>query len=785
MIPSITRTWYLILLGLDPLRGACSGIISEAMAKRSKQRQHARAGGSSAVRPGGARPGSVVTADPNVEVRRGLDAFERGEYGVAIQAWTQARRAGAPEAVDRAIAEAHFRRALAATTDGRRAQELHEAVVPAPDHAVYQYHLGLAYHRQGQVGRAIVAYEAAGRLDPTNARYRRHLMLARLGDPGADAPTEDLVETAASPGDETSARHAALAALAQNRPADAVEALVGLGNPSPLTQLALGLAYLAADRPQAAVSCLTHLLDGDETATPDVRAMADVAAVVAQQRARDLDAALATLRVADAPVGDVPRRALAAAARALGRDLLLAERLDDAVAAWQRALDMDPRHEATRRMVGQAEEVLGTRAARAGAFAAAVQHWEAALVMQPGEPRILQNLALAAERLEQWEQASARWEELIAHWKRALRGSRQDHEASAELRRRLTVAHRRLADAHDAADDLPGAVRAIDRALNFDPSDVGLRLRAAELSLEDGAYGPAIDHLRRVLAVRPDDIRALIDLGAAYDLKGDERQAQSALERALTIEPGNQAAMSALAEVFHRRSDRLTDGGQLDQAVAAMARAIELEPGGVRHHQCLGRSYVQHGQLKLAERAFARAVALDPDDVRTRIEIGGTYLTSGYEKDAQRLFRQALRLRPGAVTHMAVGLTYMRIGYPEAAHRHFKHVLTEHDATTLHVLGKMLNDLGREVDAVRYLERAVALEPSTARTRLDLAWSYTFGLHSYDRAAGEIAEARRLALEADDQAVLAAAEAAAQGLATIVEEANAYRLPSWPGGFFR
>src|SRR5215212_9851262 len=120
------------------------------MAKRGKHKQQSRAAVSSGARPNGARPGPAVAADPAVEVRRGLAAFERGEYGVAIQAWTQARRAGAPEAVDRAIAEAHFRRALAATTDGRRVQELHEAVALAPEHAVYQYHLALAYHRQGQ-----------------------------------------------------------------------------------------------------------------------------------------------------------------------------------------------------------------------------------------------------------------------------------------------------------------------------------------------------------------------------------------------------------------------------------------------------------------------------------------------------------------------------------------------------------------------------------------------------------------------------------------------------------
>ncbi len=757
------------------------------MAKRNKHRQHARSSVSSGARPDGTRPGAVATLAPDVEVRRGLAAFERGELGVAIQAWTQARRAGAPETVDRAVAEAHFRRALAATSDGRRAQALNEAVALAPDHAVYRYHLALAYHRQGQVRQAILAYEAACRLDPTSTRYRRHLALARLGDAGADTRLEDVL-AGLPPGDEPSARLAALTALRQDKPLEAVEALIGLERSSPLTKLGLGVAHLVDGRPHTGVLSFTSVDDADEASSPDVQIAARIATVVALRRAGDLSAALDALRGTEVPTDATMRRALGVVARALGRELLLEERLDDALVAWQKALAVDPRDAALRRVMGQVHEVLGTRAARAGEYAEAAQHWEAALAEQPGEARILHNLALTAERLEQWDQVSARWEGLIAHWKRAMRGSRRDDEASADLRRRLTIAHHRLVDAYDAADDLTGAVRAIDRALNFDPSDLDLRLRAAELSLENNAYGPAIDHLRRVLAVRPDDVRVLTDLGAAYDLKGDERQAQSFLDRALTLDPGNRAAMATLAAVFHERGDRLLAEGQLGQAVAAMARAIELEPDAVRHHQCLGATYVRHGQLKLAEKAFARAVAIDPQDVRTRVEIGGIYLVSGYEKDAERLFRQALRLRPGPVTHLAIGMICMRHGDSDAAHRHFKHVLKENDAVSLSVLGKMLNDLRREIDAVPYLERAVALEPSNARAHIDLAWAYTFGLRNYDRAAGEVHEARRLALEADDQLVLAEAEVASKGLVSLVEEAEAARAGAplgLPGAFFR
>ena len=52
----------------------------------------------------------------------------------------------------------------------------------APDRAVYHYHLGLAYLRQGQHRRAAAAFETADRLEPGDARLQYHFALAALTD---------------------------------------------------------------------------------------------------------------------------------------------------------------------------------------------------------------------------------------------------------------------------------------------------------------------------------------------------------------------------------------------------------------------------------------------------------------------------------------------------------------------------------------------------------------------------------------------------------------------------
>jgi cytochrome c-type biogenesis protein CcmH/NrfG len=173
----------------------------------------------------------LVGAVAHIERQRGLQAFEQADYGQAIQAWKQALRSGAPSDLVGALAEAHFRRALGTTNAGRRAQDLHEAVQLRPDRALYHFHLGLACFRLGQLRRAVAALETAHRLDPREARFERHLALARLSEPAARLDGFELPDGALA-GEEIASRLHALVALRQNEPARAAASLVTLTKPS-------------------------------------------------------------------------------------------------------------------------------------------------------------------------------------------------------------------------------------------------------------------------------------------------------------------------------------------------------------------------------------------------------------------------------------------------------------------------------------------------------------------------------------------------------------------------
>jgi tetratricopeptide (TPR) repeat protein len=728
---------------------------------------------------GAAAMTALSRASPEEEVRWGLSAFERGDYEEAIQAWQRARRAGASTAIDRALAEAYFRGALHDSHLARRTRHLHEAVVLAPGNSTYLFHLGLAYHRQGQPRRAADAFEAAHRLAPADDRVRRHLVLALLADsdPAAAERARELLVTA-KPGDEATARLRALAALRARNPGEAVAALDAIKSPSPLVTLALGLTYLAAGQLEAAEAALSRVQRSRRPLSGEARCAATLATMAARMRAGDQIGTTKGLDGLELPVDARLRSTLAYACRRLAVELALEERFPEAVAALERGATAEPGQQATRRALAHLREVAATQAARRGDHAAAAQLWGAVLAEEPGNTRVLHNLALAEERLGRWQQAAARWEELVQRWKKDLHATRSA-EGTAELRRRLAVAYAHLAETTEAAGDFRAAPRTLERALNFDPSNDDLRLRAAELYLDNDEYGPAIEHLRRVLGSRPDDARVLLELGSAYDLKGDDQRAEEYLQQALSLEPDNPAVTATLASVYHGRGDRLADSGGPGRALAEYQRATALDPTNAEHYVCSGEAHLKLGQLKAAEAAFKHAFALRPKDSATLISVAQAYLSAGYAKQADRVFRQALRHDRSTLMRAIVGLAHLRAGNPAGAQPHLKQVLDGRDPLAVALVSKALLSRGREAEAVPYLERAVELSPWSAEAHIDLAHAYAFSLGDSERALAELTEAQVLAEGLRRQDLLAELAEAHQALRYMADPNQLERDKPW------
>jgi tetratricopeptide (TPR) repeat protein len=121
-------------------------------------------------------------------------------------------------------------------------------------------------------------------------------------------------------------------------------------------------------------------------------------------------------------------------------------------------------------------------------------------------------------------------------------------------------------------------------------------------------------------------------------LDGARRDATEALASRRPA-PERAAAVGRLASLYHAH-------GYRESALAAYARAEELEPGAFRWPYLRGLALREEGRLDEALEAFERAAELDPDDVPVRVRLGDLRLETGDLAGAGRAYERALALDP-------------------------------------------------------------------------------------------------------------------------------------------
>ncbi|MCP3978033.1 MAG: tetratricopeptide repeat protein [bacterium] len=154
-------------------------------------------------------------------------------------------------------------------------------------------------------------------------------------------------------------------------------------------------------------------------------------------------------------------------------------------------------------------------------------------------------------------------------------------------------------------------------------------------------FEQAAGQLAMQLEATPEDQAHLINYVIACESSGKTDDAIAALEKLLALDPEREDARTRLAELQLESGlvdealanlDRLSGGGQkaanliynaavelwngnnLDAALAALNKAIELAPETAEFHRLRGRTLLQQGDNAAAIAALEEAIRLAPDD---------------------------------------------------------------------------------------------------------------------------------------------------------------------------
>jgi cellulose synthase operon protein C len=222
--------------------------------------------------------------------------------------------------------------------------------------------------------------------------------------------------------------------------------------------------------------------------------------------------------------------------------------------------------------------------------------------------------------------------------------------------------------------------------------------------------------VQQVLRQVPDSPVVLHLAGVIEGRLGALALAENYLSKALTINPGLEAARVNLARVYMAL-------GQPGKAMDVLRPALAADIGSGSAHATAGEALLQMGDSAAAEVQFVRAAKLNPDDVKTRTALALSRLTSA---DADAAFAELASLATQSKdTYPDLSLISARLArfeYPAA--------LTAVDALSKkepnnakhsELRGKVLLALKDNVGARAAFEQALKLDPALFSATLNLA----------------------------------------------------------------
>jgi adenylate cyclase len=189
-------------------------------------------------------------------------------------------------------------------------------------------------------------------------------------------------------------------------------------------------------------------------------------------------------------------------------------------------------------------------------------------------------------------------------------------------------------------------------------------------------------------------------------------------ERALAVDSRSVEAQSSLAiSLAGRVLDGLTDTAAADiqRAEELVKHVLTISPRNPRAHFARGQVLRARGRCEEAISEYEMVIALNRNWVLVIAALGWCKFLTGSIDKAISLHQQAIRLSP---RDPGIGNWYDRIGRV--------HLLQSHTR-----------------EAIAWLEKARGANPAHPNIRIDLAAAYALEGKT-DRAAAELAEARRL-----------------------------------------
>lgn len=250
--------------------------------------------------------------------------------------------------------------------------------------------------------------------------------------------------------------------------------------------------------------------------------------------------------------------------------------------------------------------------------------------------------------------------------------------ASIQFRSALQVdpqfaaAHYQLARAASKLKDWENAHKEFALTIELQPENYSARLELANLLLAAGQLESARDQIDVLVARQPNNPAVRLVKGNLLAAEQNLPGAIEEMQKAISLEPQRGDSYLNLALVQLRN----------DQAAAAeinFKKAIDLLPNSTTGDLVLGGYYQSQQRIEEAERRFLHAAEIDRQDPNPRFALARLYMDEGKKADAEDLLRKSKDdFHGNSVGYRMLGDLYFASGDIEKAIAEYSGLYREH-----------------------------------------------------------------------------------------------------------
>ncbi len=351
--------------------------------------------------------------------------------------------------------------------------------------------------------------------------------------------------------------------------------------------------------------------------------------------------------------------------------------VDKAIQAFEKALEISPHHQTTKRNLHQIYLEKTHHALKAKDFLSAEQFSKKAIQLEPQNPTIYKYLANGYSINRKFTKA-------IENYKKALKIQPDDMLTQKEFAICYVGYGVSLKDQKkwDEAIAAYKQARKLDPTLEIATINMAAAIwQKANAFRAEGNIDAAIESYLELKKFHPDepDIHAL--LGDLYLKKGQYQLALTAFHKVHKHKPDDKQAQHNLIAVYQQYAQHLTRTKNYTTAVAQLEKAVALFPDDINLHLNLSQAYQHTSQFDKAKTHLEYILTNHPDHPQATAALFNMQLKRGNELVQQKKYTAAIEVFDSIPESKKSTNIHNMIGYLYTVQSKYLKALTAYEET--------------------------------------------------------------------------------------------------------